>query len=822
MTTEPVSPQVSAPTPAARKPLTARRRLGQLLVVLVALWTIGVSFGIQAGTWLGTALGNNGILGDWVRATWLQAALLALPILPLSLIWRAPRPRAIFQTWLWAIGYLAVMAPSRLLPPIEHQLALLIQLGITVVYLWVARRYASGQVKAEGTAQWLSLGVGLILALPWVIKGALGSWLDIALAAGLAAAWGALAWTLLNIRWLPVLHVEPHGPRRDRLTSGLVAGIMLLILASGLSLNGVQLWIMAMLPAAAWAAAAGGAPAIVWAVVTAAALLLIDSDATTLISSDSLLIDYSLAALWTIGLAWGMGLLSILPRPILHRITPRPVAFGLALVSFGAAIALYLGPGTHGLYGDRLFVVLTPQADVSGAAQLDDLATRRQAVHTTLVTHARATQADLIAVLDRVGIEYTPYYLVNALEIRAGLLIRLWLQTRPDVDRILLSPELRPVARALEPVTGDQPAPNQPDWNLTLIGADRVWAEFDTRGQGVVIGQSDSGVEADHPALAQSYLGRAGDHNYHWFDPWYGSAAPVDYGGHGTHTLGTVLGEGVGVAPQAEWIACANLVRNLGNPAKYLDCLQFMLAPFPLDGDPLEDGDPTRGANVLNNSWGCPFAHEGCDPWVLEPAVAALRTAGVFVVASAGNDGPLCATITDPIATYDTVTTVGAIDRRGDLATFSSTGPVMVDESGRVKPDLVAPGVDILSAYPNHSYALADGTSMAGPHVAGVVALMWSANPSLLGDVETTEALLLQAARPFTGTVMPLFSSEEEAELPEPLTDESPLGQLFSGIDPQACLFQTDLTTVPNNAAGYGVVDAYRAVELARSVESRQ
>lgn len=813
MTTE-TNPS-AAPAPA-RKPLTARRRLGQLVAALVTLWAIGVSFAVQFGAWFSAALDPSGLISDPVRAAWLQAALLALPILPLGIVWRTPRIRAQFHTWLWAIGYLVCMGATRLLPPVESQLLLLLQLAVTVVYLWIARRYAPQQTAAAGSARLIALAVGLILALPWVAAGALGSWLDTLLAALLAPAWGALAWTLLNIAWLPVLRVETRGPRRDRLVSGLVAGVLLLILASGLSFNGAQLWLMVALPATAWAALASGAPGWVWGVAAAAPLLWIDSDAATLLASDSLLGDYARAAGATLLLGWALGLLGSFSRATWHRLVARPLAVGLAAIALILAAVVYVGAGTLGFYGDRLFVILTPQADVSGAAQLPDPATRRQAVHTTLVTHARATQADLSAALDRLGVDYTPYYLVNALEVDGGLLLRLWLETQPEVDRILISPELRP--DTLEAAEGDRDAPDAPPWNLGLIGATQVWADFGARGQGVIIGQSDSGVEADHPALAGRYLGRTTGSDYHWFDPWYSTPAPVDYDGHGTHTLGTILGETVGVAPDAEWIACANLVRNLGNPAKYLACMQFMLAPFPLGGDPLADGDPSRGANVLNNSWGCPAANEGCDALVFAPAVAALRTAGVFVVASAGNEGPHCATIADPIATYDEVTTVGAVDRHGNLAPFSSAGPVLADGSGRTKPDVAAPGVDILSAFPNHSYYVASGTSMAGPHVAGVVALMWSANPALVGEVTATEALLLEAARPFTGTLAPPVSEEEQAVMAETLGADNPVDRwLTPALDPQACLYQTDLKTLPNNVAGYGVVDAYRAVELARS-----
>ncbi len=202
-----------------------------------------------------------------------------------------------------------------------------------------------------------------------------------------------------------------------------------------------------------------------------------------------------------------------------------------------------------------------------------------------------------------------------------------------------------------------------------------------------------------------------------------------------------------------------------------------MLAPFPQDGDPLHDGRPEWGAHVLNNSWGCPEI-EGCDPTSLLPAVRALRAAGVFMVASAGNEGDACGSVRAPISLYDEVFSVGAMDEAHQIAPFSSRGPVTADGSGRVKPDVVAPGVGVLSAFPGGTYSYSDGTSMAGPHVVGVVALMWSANPALIGDIDATEHML-------TATAEPIIAP------------------------PSAC----DATAaLPNNTTGYGLVDAYAAV----------
>ncbi len=314
-----------------------------------------------------------------------------------------------------------------------------------------------------------------------------------------------------------------------------------------------------------------------------------------------------------------------------------------------------------------------------------------------------------------------------------------------------------------------------------MIGADQVWGEFRVTGQGIVIGQSDSGVQGDHPELSGSYRGNSSGSDFNWFDPWYGSKTPVDIGGHGTHTLGSILGAHTGIAPGATWFGCVNLARNLGNPAYYLDCMQFMLAPFPQGGDPFRDGDPTRSANVMNDSWGCPDV-EGCDPQSLGPAVDALKAAGIFVVASAGNSGLAgCGTVTDPLAIYPSAYSVGAVNAAGELAMFSSLGPVNVDGSGRTKPDITAPGEDVLSAFPGSTYQLESGTSMAGPHVVGVVALMWSANPRLIGDIDRTTAILDQTARPYRGAL-------------------------------PGCV---DGAQRPNDAVGWGIVDAYAAVKMA-------
>jgi subtilisin family serine protease len=209
--------------------------------------------------------------------------------------------------------------------------------------------------------------------------------------------------------------------------------------------------------------------------------------------------------------------------------------------------------------------------------------------------------------------------------------------------------------------------------------------------------------------------------------------------------------------------------------------MQFLLAPYPQGGDPFTDGEPAEGAQVMNYSWGC-TSMEGCDVDSLLPAVEAIRAAGIFQAVAAGNLGleDYCATVSDPPAIYDQVFTVGSIDSDENMSIFSSVGPVVVDGSLRVKPDILAPGEDVIAAYANSSYESVDGTSFASPHVAGVVALMWSANPALIGNVELTEQLLRQSATPYSGALPACPIEEDDA-----------------------------------NASSYGILNAYEAVRLA-------
>ncbi|WP_433115885.1 S8 family serine peptidase [Micromonospora sp. CA-246542] len=689
--------------------------------------------------------------------------------------------------------------------------------------------------RRPGAVPLLAVAAGLALLLPWAWLGALGGLLETVLAALAAASLGVLAATLLDATfWSRFAVGRPPRPARLVLVGGLVAGVALLLLAAGTGQSGAQLPALLTLPPTGFALAAlyaatrrptadpaapqaptadpaapqgraagpaatrgpgldpadqvrAGRGATGWLVGLAALgpLAFTDPEEISLLLVGTRDVPFWVAAAAGVGLAvavvLAIGYAVLLARPAARTPSRRVAALAAAVLLVTVGV-VDVGPGQPGLYGERLLVVLREQADLSGipAGALGQAGrdARATEVYRRLVATADRTQADLRRTAGRLRLDPVPYYLVNAVEVDGGPAVRAWLARRPEVARVLVSQRLRPLPAPAGQTRGTAPAPTGPEWNIRQLGADRVWSQLGVTGTGIVVGSSDSGVDGGHPALRAGF--RGGDDS--WYDPWDGTRAPNDQGGHGTHTVGSAVGRnGIGVAPDAQWVGCVNLDRNLGSPGHYLDCLQFMLAPFPTGGDPFTDGRPERAPQVLTNSWGCPSI-EGCDRDALLPATTALDAAGIFVVAAAGNTGPWCASIDDPPAPYANVLTVGAVDAQRRVAEFSSRGPVPGGGAG--KPDVLAPGVGVVSAMPGGGYAALDGTSMATPQVAGVVALMWSANPALIGDLARTRQILRDTATP----AEPTYRSRNPSD---------------------AC-------GTPANVTGAGQVDAYAAVRAAR------
>ncbi|MGB0387800.1 MAG: S8 family serine peptidase [Ardenticatenaceae bacterium] len=839
--TLPILPSDELDTSPPRRDVAGAIIMWLLVIWIVSLVPVGYVL-MWGSDQVQQATGGESVAWMWPFLSLGQGVLLLLPLFPLARFWSGARYRAIFETWGLGAAFLLVMGPLRLVAPMDASSAAAVQCGLLLLFIaiviWLlrTRQVASNDDSHNNEARplewgrsrggaWPAFLLAPLAVYSWLALSAFGSPLDMLLNGLAALLFGLAVGLVVGGFLLPTLYETSTSSGWSFTLGGFAIGVLLLIMSVGFGFQGVGLLLMFCLPALGWAAIGLSrigtkqlgtwpdgseiteatyalcfedkngllsdshhhhnwlAVALFVGLVAAAPMMLVDPDELLLVLN----IDQGEVMAWsfratgiTALVGWLLAVVGFVLRERLPHWRVSSISRAGVVATWLVGGVIYALVGQPGFHGDRLFVILKDQADLSEAAQIADIPSRRAYVFETLTSQAEGTQRALRSALDQFAVPYQPYYLVNALEVEGGPLHRWWLESRPEVARVLDSPVLRPLPEPLVSAVGEEQAPTTPQWNLTLIGAERVWNEFGVTGEGIMVGQSDSGVQGDHPEFSARYAGREAGHDYNWFDPWNHTKQPTDIGGHGTHTLGSVLGKSVGVAPGAEWIGCVNLGRNLANPALYLDCLQFMLAPFPIGGDPIRDGEPSRAADVLNNSWGCP-AEEGCDPNALQPAVSALRAAGIFVVASAGNEGSGCSTVASPIALYDEAFSVGAVNSDRQLADFSSRGPVTADGSGRIKPDIVAPGVNVLSAYPNSTYQYNQGTSMAGPHIVGVVALIWSANPDLIGDIDRTEQLITDTAQPASGS-------------------------------PEKC---GDPDALPNNGTGYGLVDAYEAVKQA-------
>ncbi|SHF76463.1 S8 family serine peptidase [Ornithinibacillus halophilus] len=363
------------------------------------------------------------------------------------------------------------------------------------------------------------------------------------------------------------------------------------------------------------------------------------------------------------------------------------------------------------------------------------------------------------------------YYIVNGMAVTATKEIAEKIATFAEVEKILPNEERRLISTV---ETGVEPAENSInniEWNVDTVNAPDAWSMgFD--GAGTVVANLDSGVDLYHPALERKYRGydeATGefDHTYSWFDPSEGDSYPTDGHGHGSHTMGTMVGSEedgsnqVGVAPGAKWIA-AKVFDSAGGTSDQilLDAAEWMLAP---------GGDPDMAPDVVNNSWG---GGPGIDEWYMD-AVDAWRASEIVPVFSAGNTdlfnpgGP--GSVAAP-SNYPQSFAVGATTNTNALADYSLQGPSPYDE---IKPDISAPGSGVRSAAPGGGYQGMNGTSMAAPAVSAVVALLRQANQGL--TVDQIEQILMETADAEAGT---------DSTFPDS----------------------------PNNGYGYGIVDAFAAV----------
>ncbi|NLG51466.1 MAG: S8 family serine peptidase [Chloroflexi bacterium] len=414
-------------------------------------------------------------------------------------------------------------------------------------------------------------------------------------------------------------------------------------------------------------------------------------------------------------------------------------------------------------------VHLREQAPLRDLSSISSQDKRRALLVERLQETARRSQSGVLAYLaaqQRAGevARYRSYWVFNGLAVEGNLSTALALAQRPEVEAIRpnrvhrLSPPEAPAAGAEATVAGVE-------WNIARIGADRIWREMGFTGAGIVVANMDSGVDWTHPALQPRYRGynpnnpAASNHHYNWFDatgtypnaPGPNQPHITNLSDHGTHTMGTIVGgsEGgtaIGVAPGARWIA-TKVFDNRGNSTdEWIHAgFQWLLAPTDLNG---QNPDPSKAPDIVCNSWG----DDNGQDLTFRDDVNALRAAGIFTAWAAGNNGPQPGTIGSP-ASLENAFAVGAVDSQNQIASFSSRGP---SPWGYIKPDVVAPGVNIRSTIAGGGYEAGwNGTSMATPHVAGLAALMWeadrspalrgqSANPSL--TVTSTEYIISDTA----------------------------------------------------------------------------
>ncbi len=381
---------------------------------------------------------------------------------------------------------------------------------------------------------------------------------------------------------------------------------------------------------------------------------------------------------------------------------------------------------------DRFVVEFSAKPNLGGAAKISDHARRGAYVLDTLTTNARKSQAAAIALAKKSQAKAKSYWLTNVLVVKGDSKLAQQFAKLPGVKAVRAT-KLYPLVKPVEEKAAILAASGDPEWGVDKIRAPEAWNEG-VLGQGVVVSSVDTGVDFTHPALVSQYRGNLGggdfDHNYNWWDPTGACGEPCDNVGHGTHTMGTMVGgdgpgpftPDVGVAPGARWIAAKGCEDFGCTEESLLSAGQFILAPTDLNGD---NPDPSKRPDVVNNSWG---GGPG-DPFYLA-IVQAWRAAGIIPVFSSGNPGPECGQGGSP-GDFTQAFSAGATDIDDNIADFSGRGPSIY---GKINPDISAPGVDVISSVPGGGYASFSGTSMAAPHTSGTIALILSAKPALIGD----------------------------------------------------------------------------------------
>jgi hypothetical protein len=412
------------------------------------------------------------------------------------------------------------------------------------------------------------------------------------------------------------------------------------------------------------------------------------------------------------------------------------------LIILSLLLVIFIGVDSHAqVIHPRLQSILQslgPQDEVSVIITLSEKADiqpfkdkpkslRRAGIIKALKSKADLTQSPLKTFLEsRRARKIKSLWLINGIGVTAPANIIQELESLPGIEEISLDsvinlPEVNLEAAAL------------PEWNIETIRAPELW-NLGFRGQGIVVANMDSGVDVNHPDLQGKYRGGANS----WYDPNGEHDTPYDADGHGTGTMGVMVGgdageKAIGVAPGAQWIAVK--IFNDAGEAFYSvihQGFQWLLDP---DDDPDTDDAP----DIVSNSWGLNNVNN-CS-LEFQADIQALKAAGIAVVFAAGNSGSGSSTSISPANNPEAIA-AGSLSQSLNIALTSSRGPSAC--SGDIYPEVVAPGVNIRTADLFGSYHSWSGTSFAAPHVAGAMTLLLSAIPTL--TVSELELALKQSA----------------------------------------------------------------------------
>jgi subtilisin family serine protease len=400
----------------------------------------------------------------------------------------------------------------------------------------------------------------------------------------------------------------------------------------------------------------------------------------------------------------------------------KRLLLALALVLAGVVAVVATASAESSRLVD-VVVVMRSQANLAAIRQATRPA-RLAEVERTLRAHAAQAQRGVLMLLaarraQRLVSSVVPLWIANEIEVQATPAVIRELAARPDVREIRPNFTIQaPAAPASATASTTSVEPN-----VDLVNAPAIWA-MGLGGQGIVVANMDTGVDATHPDLANKWRGGTNS----WYDPnGQHPTTPTDVNGHGTQTMGVMVGgdaggSSIGVAPEAKWIA-VKIFNDRGTATSSGIHLGFQWLLDP-DGDPATADAP----NVVNDSW--TMGASGCN-LDFQLDLRSLRAAGILPVFAAGNYGPTAGTVFSP-ANNPEAFAVGGTDNADVLDPYSSRGPSAC--TGTTSPKLTAPGVSIRTTDLYGGYATDTGTSVAAPHVSGALALLLNAFPSLSAD----------------------------------------------------------------------------------------